>query len=639
MEAAIANQLKDSTAGRRWLGAGGLLLLLVWQAWLTLGLFGPAYPWPHLYDDEPILSGAHPQHQYLGTIGARTIWQSGWLCAYDPAFQAGYLKTPIFDGSRFAELFFVAGGATYRPAAYKFGIAGLCMLVPILLIVAARGIGLDRGAAFFATVTGMLIWWGPHARGALEAGATEILMGSLALLAHVGMLAQWGRAPGLLSWLGVLLTAAFGWFAQPLLLPIALPLLLLYYLCVGVQHPRCSWHAALLAAEVGAVAVNLPWLLDWGSYWWLRLPLPNACDMLPHRTLRTLWEAPLWGGAAERVLAVALLGSAVLGILVMHATRRRPTARLLFLGAAGMLSLAFLGISWEPLGQLGTTAFFAPALWFAALPAAYAWTWLGAMLQRTTTGKVVVALVLLAASVAVWLDRDFLAPVYTRAAGTEPLKIGLGPERQAVVAKLIDATTQEARILWEDRPLARTAPRWSALLPLLTDRSYLGGLDPDGLIEHSAISFFNQSLDGRHIGGWTDLQLEEYCRRYNVGWVVCWSPAALKRFAEWDGVESSYPLSDDVAGCIYALKRSHRSFALKGKATVVHADAQHITLADVEPDEDGVVVLSLHWQDGLRAAPNRVQVEREPCGHDPIGFIRLRTESPVARVTLTWEPR
>ena len=78
---------------------------------------------------------------------------------------------------------------------------------------------------------------------------------------------------------------------------------------------------------------------------------------------------------------------------------------------------------------------------------------------------------------------------------------------------------------------------------------------------------------------------------------------------------------------------------LKGQATLLHADAQHITLGDVIPDEDGVVVLSLHWQAGLRAAPGRVQVEREPDGHDPIGFVRLRTDSPAARVTLTWEHR
>ena len=50
-------------------------------------------------------------------------------------------------------------------------------------------------------------------------------------------------------------------------------------------------------------------------------------------------------------------------------------ARLLGLGAAGLLVLALLGISWEPLGQVGTSALLVPSLWFASLPAAYAWVW------------------------------------------------------------------------------------------------------------------------------------------------------------------------------------------------------------------------------------------------------------------------
>ena len=637
MDGTEPSVILEATAGRRALGAAALVLLLSWQAWLTLGLFGPGYPWSHLTDDEPVLSGAHPQHQYLGAKGALALKMTGQPCAFDPAFQSGYLKTPIFNGSRLAEVFLFAVDGSYRPAAYKFGIVVMCMLVPLLLILAARGVGLDRGTAFLAGAAGVLIWWGPHSRSALEAGESELLLGSLALLAHVGMLVQFDSSAGLLTWCGMLLTAALGWFAQPLLLPIALPLLLLYYLCIGVRHANWSWHAGLLAAEVGALAVNLPWLLDWASYWWLRLPLPDASELLPHRTLQTLWNAPLWSGAPERALALLLLGSAVVGIMILHHIRRRPTARLLFLGTGGLLALAFLGIAWEPLGRLGTAALFAPALWFATIPAAFAWTWLFGKLLHNTPAQAVAAALFLSMAIGLWLGRDFLAPIYTRAVATEPFKIGLGLERQAVVAKLIEATTDEARILWEDRPLPRTAPHWSALLPLLTGRHYMGGLDPDGFIEHSAISFLNQLLDGRHISTWTDQQLEEYCRRYNIGWVVCWTSATVKRFAEWDGVQTSYPLVDDVAGYLFTLKRSERGYALKGRATLIHADTQHITLGDLVPDESGIVVLSLHWQAGLRATPSRVEIEREHCGHDPIGFIRLRTASPVARVTLTWE--
>jgi hypothetical protein len=624
-----------STARTNLIVAAALLALTAWQAWLTLGLFGPEQAWSRLTSAEPVLSGAHPQHQYLGSIGAGALKDCGRSCAYDPAFQAGYPKTPIFNGSRLAEVCFRLAGGGYHPAAYKIGLATLCLIAPMLVGVAALGFGLRWPTVLFATVLGVLIWWGPHSRTALEAGESDLLVASLALLAHVGLLCRFDRAPSALVWCGMVGAAALGWFAQPLLLPIALPLLLVYYLCTGVRH-RWTWHAGLLLAQTTALALNLPWLIDWVSYWWLRLPLPSAADLLRHRTFATLWNAPIWGGCTERLLTLILLGSAAVGIGILHATRRRPEARLLALGAGGMLALAVLGIAWEPLGRVGTSALMAPALWFAVIPAVFAWTTIvSGLLTHSSTGKLAAAGLLVGVAVTLGLSREALAPIYQRAVTTGPLKLGLGAEQQAIVTVLASSTNNQARILWEDRPLARTAPRWSALLPLLTGRHFLGGIDPDGFIEHAAISFLNQQLDGRPIAVWTDEQLAEYCRRYNVGWVVCWTPAASKRFSEWDGVTSSTPLVDDVAGYLFTLKRTDHTYALKGQAKLIHADARHITLGDVVPDGD-VVVLSLHWQAGMSAEPGRVAVEREPCGHDPIGFIRLRTGAPVARVTLTW---
>jgi len=56
-------------------------------------------------------------------------------------------------------------------------------------------------------------------------------------------------------------------------------------------------------------------------------------------------------------------------------------------------------------------------------------------------------------------------------------------------------------------------------------------------------------------------------------------------------------------------------------------------------EEEGQVLLSLHYQHGWRARPGWVQVEREPDPFDPIPFLRLRLSGPVARVTLTWDGR
>jgi hypothetical protein len=362
--------------------------------------------------------------------------------------------------------------------------------------------------------------------------------------------------------------------------------------------------------------------------------------MLRHRTLQTIWESPLWGGPADRDLAVLLLGSALVGVCVFNQSRGRVAARLLGLGALGLWMLAILGIAWEPLGRVGTADLLVPALWFAALPAAHAWVQGCRLLARLLRGpwRAAAACVVLLGTAAAFA-RETVVVFAERCAGATPLVVGLGPERQALVDTLIRQTGPECRILWEDRPAGREASRWTALLPILTGRSFIGGLDPDAGIEHLQCGLLNETLEGRHIARLSDAALEDYCHRYNVGWAVCWSPAAVARFRAWtSGATEVAPVCDEGTGCLFRIRRSGPCMALKGQARLLHADAHHLTFADVVP-ENGIVVLSLHYLAGMRPSPARVQVEREPDARDPVPFVRLRVDSPVARVTLTWEDR
>ena len=104
-----------------------------WPVW-------PGHTADRLLDDQPVLSGRHPLHLYHGLLGARSFLNRGTLSCYDPAFQAGYPKTPVFDdGSRPAEMLLALAGGRYRPSVYKLGVAGLCLLAPCVFAGAARG--------------------------------------------------------------------------------------------------------------------------------------------------------------------------------------------------------------------------------------------------------------------------------------------------------------------------------------------------------------------------------------------------------------------------------------------------------------------------------------------------------------------
>ena len=201
------------------------------------------------------------------------------------------------------------------------------------------------------------------------------------------------------------------------------------------------------------------------------------------------------------------------------------------------------------------------------------------------------------------------------------MEIGLNADRQAIVQALIDHTNDDARILWEDRNVDRKTSRWSALLPILTQRRYIGALDPDGFIEHSSICLNQQALETQLIPTSKDEEWADYCRRYNVRWIVAWTPTVIERLERWPAAKKIQALTDGETGWLFEVERTP-SLRAQGKGRGVLADGQHIMLRNVVP-HNGEVVLSMHYQPGMRASPDRVKVERATSGEDQIGFVRL----------------
>ena len=122
-----------------WLAA--LLLITLGQAALALGVLGGR---DALLDDRPVLAGRHPLHLYHGMLGAETFRQRYVTACYDPCFQAGYPKTPVFDGGcRLAEFLLVFTGTDHAAAVYKVGVFLLLSGVPLAFALAGRGAGVS----------------------------------------------------------------------------------------------------------------------------------------------------------------------------------------------------------------------------------------------------------------------------------------------------------------------------------------------------------------------------------------------------------------------------------------------------------------------------------------------------------------
>lgn len=633
-------------AGHSRLWLLGLVVLLAWQAWLTLGLFDARRRWQCLFDETPVLSGRHPLHLYHGYLGARALLERGGLSCYDPAFHAGYPKTPVFDpGSRPAELALVLGGGSFRPAAYKIGLAVLCLIVPAGLYLAARWAGLDRGPATLASLFALLVWWGDPGRATLEAGDVDLLFATLLILMAAGLLVRFHRTPDVRGLLGLVGAGALAWFAHPLLCLLAAPVFLLYYLTVGPKH-RLAWHGTLFLGLSAALAANAFWLDDWVNSWWIHIPICHDLPAVRHSSLQALWQSPLWGGPEDRLLAVVLLTGGLVGAALLERRGLRSTARMAAVGLIGLLALVAAGVGCEPFARPGARHLVPPALLLAAVPAAVTLASLLGRLAALTGGPVLPAVLLIGLPAAFGLASPEPARQWARhLIEPTPLCLGYGPERLALVEAVQQHTDGQGRILWEDRPGPPAASRWSALLPLLTDRAYLGGLDAEAGIEHAANGLVNGRLAGRPLAEWTDADLDAYARRYNLGWVVAWTADSRERLRRWPAAVPGPPLPtvDGEQPALFTLRRG-RNYALAGAARWLSADTRGVLLADVvgeavPGEEERQVVLSLHYQAGMRVRPGRVRLERAVDCHDAIPFVRLRLREPVGRVLISWEGR
>ena len=194
--------------------------------------------------------------------------------------------------------------------------------------------------------------------------------------------------------------------------------------------------------------------------------------------------------------------------------------------------------------------------------------------------------------------------------------------------------TTEGRILWEDVSQNSRGSGWSALLPELTQRSFIGGLSNDACVEHLYVRLSDGKLLNRGIGDWTDEELQQLCERYNICRIIARTPETYSRLKRWSAAKvlADFPAS---GGNLFAVDR-RATYFLRGRGTITQLDWKRVAIADVEPDETGVVVLSLHHHANWRATPGYVTIERDVDVNDPISMLRLRIPSSVARITLTW---
>ena len=663
------------TAGRGW-AIAALVVVFGVHTVQAIRLFPT--PGSILDRDAPVLMVDHAIHEYHGSLGARFFRETGTTWGYDPYFMAGYPETPVWDSSSNPAILFdlIGGGRDYR--AYKVGLLACSILLLAAVAGGARAAGLGLAEIAVASTMAWFVFWVGFPAALWRSGLFAFVSacGGVGLL--LGLCSKFDRVPTRLNWLMLATAGAFLFFLHVTTPVLAIGGLAAFYATVGRRH-GWRWHASILGAAALTVAANLFWLMPLWKFREIRVGEGFFMTAgTPWFLLAYFLEPTPEGRTALKLL---ILGFA--GLVSWWFGGRRSSAAAFGGSIVALILLTGFGSFWEPTRLMEPLRFRVAFLFLLACPAASAVVGATGWLSRKVGGgsrAALTGLVAWAGLFGVWgaAEQPLIRSYWALMTDRRPLVVGLQPPMRTLVDWLRGNTDLSARVLFEDqlRLLELTGPEsthWTPLLPRLLEpdqRMFVGGLYHMAFIKHRKMAAFGDfQLGDRAIDEWTSAQVADYCRTYNVGWVVCWSPlslfwfdrypsakrvATLPRYAtpgkppsnnehEWSAMVRRvgrdlairYMFEGEHTYAVYRIDRPH-SYFLKGKGRIVAVGPNRVELADLEPEE-GAVVVSLHWIDSWKAEPP-LTLRPEPVAIDPVEFVRIELPGPVGRVVLTNEP-
>ena len=652
-----------------------LVVVLAAQVWQTTRLF-PSLG--SIWDDTtPVVMVDHAIHEYHGALGASFFKEHATTWGYDPFFMAGYPETPIWDSSsNLAIALNLVGGQAHGFRAYKLGLVAVAVLGFVALLVGGRLAGLGVGEVAAAGVLAWVYFWVEQPVMFLRTGIFAFVGAGLGSALLLGLCVRVDRQPGgWWWWVSLGLTGAVLFFAHVTAPVLVAPGALAFHAVVAKRH-GWRWHLGILGAVMVTVVANLIWLVPLWRFRGLRV---GSALYLVSNSAWFLWDYYRAPSLDARIgLILLILGS--VGLVGWWFGGRRAAAAAFGGSIAGLVVLTGFGSLWEPTRTMEPLRFRLVFCLLLTLPAASTLVlvprWAARRLGDGLAARSALAFALIV-GFAGWvrLDSQFFQAAGGWLLHRRPLVVGIPAEARPLVDWIKHETDLSARILFEDqlRLLEATdaeSTHWTPLLPQLLApdaRMFIGGLYQTAFIRHHQMAAFGDfQLGDRPIDEWSLAEINSFADRYNLGWVVCWSPLSRFTFDRLPGairvgtiprlgtpgrppannehernaiirragVETArrYILEGESTYAVYRLSRPH-SYFLRGRGRLVSVAPNRVELADVEPDEQGVAVLSLHWLATWKAEP-ATHLRAEPSPPDPVPFVRIDTKQPIPHLIL-----
>ena len=582
-----------------------------------------------IVDGQPIIEqdwGLHFHH--LKSL--ETFWLRDKITwGYNPFFIAGYPSNTIQDLS--IKLFeFLAIGLSmvaltpiqwFKISAF---LANLC--VPWVMYLAMRNFLVAEDSKYLtataAALLGTIYWWNSLPREMFFYGMIGFPVASYLVVLGVSLVYRFGGHP---SAFGLL---HFAWFVFAMaILPLHVqsiiillpPVLTLFIL--GPSLLRSQLILLVVGAGLLSSIINLFWLYpaishrgdDIAADIVAQLPLFADTDFFTF-ILDYIGPQGYWTfrpSFIEKGFRLALLVLGAFGTWWLLQSKKRDLGVMLAATLITLFLVSYFGAlvpsvrPWQPL------RFKVPFDLFLAVGAAYA---INHWLIHRAPASPFVPIVLVCGSLAFLINL-----VQTESTGQLQIRSQLIPELREIVDWIGRATPADARVLFEESGdetgFVYDRVYLSSLVPHLTGRQLIGG--PINLYNdrHHFAEFHSGRLFKRDIAAFSDEELRNYLSLYNIGAVVAFHPASLKRFQSMPGLLTL----DRRIGPVHLLKVNQTlSWFVQGEGRV-KASLNRIEITEIKGNP---LILKYHWIAGLHSEP-AAKIEPVKLADDPIPFIKI----------------
>jgi hypothetical protein len=579
-------------------------------------------PTSALLSDQPLVTDDNSMHSYYTQLGAQLIARSGQPYGYVPMEMAGHPKTPIYDAGivpverLMATLSFLPPFLVYK----LFILLGMAAIA-LSALFALRLLGLGgAGWAFGWALVMFHYWWGQGMVFTMGGMNTWLLAASLSFL----LLATVARLVTSWTWPLAALAGALMCLA-PYVHPIGSVSVLLAAGVLLVMR-RTDWRrTGLFVAGCGVLAllINGAWMLSTAQHKNVGTPLGEilGASESPLHLWQVAWsdlrsspgKSQLINRLVNLVFNLWVVGLGIAGLVWL---RRRRDPRFVPLLV--------------PFVVLGVLTYFTRSL---------------SALQNIQPWRLRFLFLLVASASAALVSADWLRSRGWRrwlawASGAfavlyflsfdarpdvPPLQVGFDEVQRQWVAEINQIADERARLLAEDGSGYRGMGL--AALHLGTHTQWVGGPYRGAYITYHRVNFFMGKLNDRPIGSYDDTELAAFLRRYNVHWVMAWTPESKQSF---DGRVGLLRRLKEIGGlAFYEVVAPVDSFFERG-AGKLSVELDQIRLENVVP-ENGRVVLRYHYYEHLVAEGAR-GLRPYPIPGDQVPFIEV--VEPSSTVTI-----